>query len=69
MLVVVLGFFVAVAAYWVVWLCVFCFFFYHTVQHVGSYFTNQVLNQGPPAVEVQTPNHWTAREFPEMLVF
>lgn len=57
MLVVVLGFFV-VAVYWVVWLCV-CVYVcvYHTVQHVGSYFTNQVLNWGPPAVEVQTPNH------------
>ena len=27
------------------------------------------IKPGPPAVEAQSPNHWTAREFPPLLFF
>ena len=36
------------------------FFFFKTEWHVASYFPDQGLN--PPAVEVRSINHWTARE-------
>ena len=47
---------------WVFWF----FFFGHTAYHVGSQFPNPGLNLCPPAVEVQSLNHWTTREVPEI---
>ena len=41
------------------------FFFGCTMQHVGSWFPDQGLNWGPPAVDVWSLNHWIAREVPE----
>ena len=35
-----------------------------TTQLVGSQLLDRELNPGPPVVEVQSPNHWTAREVP-----
>ena len=34
---------------------------------VGSQFPDQGLNLVPPTVEVWSPSHWTAREFPRNL--
>ena len=36
----------------------------HSMQHLSSPSSNQTV---PLAVEVQNPNHWTAREFPGIL--
>ena len=39
-------------------------FFGRTSWHAGSQFPDQGSNPCPPAVEVQSLNHWTTREFP-----
>ena len=44
-------------------------FFGLATQLVGSQLLDRELNPGPPAVEVQSPNHWTAREVPASSVF
>ena len=38
------------------------YLFGHSVLHVGSQFPDQGPNLHPPAVEVQSLNHWTTRE-------
>ena len=43
----------------------FFLFFDRAVWLVGSQFPNL----GPPAVKAQSPNHWTAREFPLVPIF
>ena len=40
-----------------------CFLAAFHSKYVGSQFPNQGVNPCPPALEVQTLNHWTAREF------
>lgn len=44
-------------------------FFGLTTQLVGSQLLDRELNPGPPAVEVQSRNHWTAREVPASSIF
>ena len=40
------------------------FFFAHAFRHAGSLFPKQESDLCPLAIEVWSPNHWTAREVP-----
>lgn len=46
----------------------FFFFFDRAVGLVGSKFPDQGLNPGL-AMKALSPNHWTARAFPKILIF
>ena len=43
------------------------FFFGRTLWLAGSYFPDQGFQPEPPAVEAQSPNHWTTRKFSVLL--
>ena len=43
-------------------------FFGHITRHAGSYFPDQGIEPKPPAVKMQSINHWTTREAPYMLL-
>ena len=40
------------------------FFFFDTPRGMRDLSSRPGIEPVPPAVEVQSPNHWTAREFP-----
>ena len=47
--------------------CKTIFFFFFATHHAGILVPQPGIKPMPPAVEVWSPNHWTAREFPVKL--
>ena len=47
----------------------FCFLFWLHCVACGILVPRPGIVPMPPAVEAQSPNHWTAREFPETQYF
>ena len=48
--------------------CISHFFFSRATRRAGSWFPDQEMNPCPAAVEAQSPNHWTAREVPVLVL-
>ena len=52
------------------WIFVFIFWFGHAIQLAGKILVPpEGIEPSPPAVEVQSPRHWTARKFPSLAAF